>query len=64
MQKPSRFTMLILPVLLAFMLALTGCMGMMRYVLTTTPAIAPRARAAPTATPEGTPKRTPTAQPR
>ena len=44
MQKPSRFTMLILPVLLAFMLALTGCSGMIqRFAPTPTPTAMPTA---------------------
>ena len=59
MQKPSRFTMLILPVLLALMLALTGCMGMMRYVLTPTPTPTTAPTVAPTPTPTPMPKRTP-----
>ena len=63
MRKPSRFTVLILLVLLALLLTLTGCTGMMRYVLTPTPTptIAPTATPKPSPTP--TPKPTPTPSP-
>ena len=55
--------MLILPVFLALLLALTGCMGMMGYVLTPTPTPTIAPTATPTPTPTPTPKPTPTPTP-
>ena len=60
MQKPSRLIKLIIPVILALLLALTGCANLVQLIV---PSPTPTASPMPTATPTPTPTPTPTATP-